>query len=303
MKKIVDIETFSIITPSYNQGRFIEKTIQSVLAQKGNFVIEYVVVDGGSKDNTLDILRKYDALIKSQNFNPCCKRLSFSYIHEKDNGPVDALKKGFRLISGEYFSWLNSDDFFVTDDVLFTVLEEFKNSKRTMVTGDGIFVDNEGRKIGLHYVKKINKLELLYLDYHILQPATFLKSDILNRYTLNSNYKCAFDLDFFTRIVLEKNDYIKIDKILAAFRMWGENITDKMCWRRYYEEQKIAFHLSPNIFYYLISCLYRFFEIVLKSKMKSLNNKSRIKVIFNKLFIRLQTFAYIKITGKGYREE
>ena len=85
----------SVVTPSYNQGNFVEETIQSVLDQ-GYPNLEYIVMDGGSTDGTLDILRKYE------------KRLVWK--SERDRGQSDALNKGFRMASGDIFSFINSDD-------------------------------------------------------------------------------------------------------------------------------------------------------------------------------------------------
>ena len=129
----------SIITPSYNQGQFVEKAIQSVLEQDyAN--IEYLVVDGGSKDNTIDILKHYGSRLK--------------WISEKDKGQADAIIKGINKTTGEILCWLNSDDTILPDAVskavnLFASYPELK-----LVYGKSYFTDQEGNIIGSMKVQR-----------------------------------------------------------------------------------------------------------------------------------------------------
>lgn len=104
----------SVVTPSFNKGKYIEETIKSVLFQDyDNF--EYIVIDGGSTDNTIEILKKYDKLI--------CSSKVFRWISEKDNGQTDAINKGLKLCNGEWFAFINADDFY--SPALFADLAEF----------------------------------------------------------------------------------------------------------------------------------------------------------------------------------
>ncbi len=152
----------SVITPSFNQGRFIEKTIQSVLNQSYTN-IEYIIVDGGSTDNTLDILKKYEGR--------CL------WISEKDNGQADAVHKGFRMSRGEILAWLNSDDTYIPDAIM-RVVEHFKASPDTgMLYGKNHFINERGDIIGDYPTEPFNYKKLAHFTF-ITQPSTFFKRNV-----------------------------------------------------------------------------------------------------------------------------
>ena len=111
----------SIITPSLNQGEYIERTILSVLNQKGNFQLEYIIIDGVSTDNTLDIIKKYQD--------------SLTWVSEKDRGQSDAINKGFNMASGDLFAWLNSDDTY-EENALSEVAERYREYRFKWCFGD-----------------------------------------------------------------------------------------------------------------------------------------------------------------------
>jgi len=94
-------------------GQFISKTIESVLLQSGDFEIEYIIIDGGSKDNTLDIIKRYSKEIEGGIFPIACKNVKIKYVSEKDSGMYDAINKGFSMATGEIFAWINSDDLYL----------------------------------------------------------------------------------------------------------------------------------------------------------------------------------------------
>src|SRR5574340_1418719 len=100
----------TVVTPSFNQGRFIDETIRSVISQEGDFYLEYLIMDGGSTDETVDIIKKYDRLIKEGKWPVKCRGIEYRWVSEKDNGQADAVNKGFKIARGEILGWLNSDD-------------------------------------------------------------------------------------------------------------------------------------------------------------------------------------------------
>lgn len=104
---------FSIVTPSYNCGRFIAETIESVLSQKGDFEIDYFVVDGASPDGTVEILKKYDSAVRSGSFACRCRKIAFRWVSEKDGGMYDAVNRGFSGSGGDVFAYINADDVYL----------------------------------------------------------------------------------------------------------------------------------------------------------------------------------------------
>lgn len=187
----------TVVTPSYNQGRFIEETILSVLNQDYPN-IEYLVIDGGSTDNTLDILGKYEG--------------SLCWVSEPDRGQSHAINKGFKEANGEILCWLNSDDFFEPGVISAVVRKFAQDDELVMVYGDGNLVNENGELISLFpYTRPFDLWALIHqLDY-ILQPtAFFLKSAIIKVDFLDEKLNWCMDWDLWIRIGSRfKVEYIK----------------------------------------------------------------------------------------------
>jgi glycosyltransferase involved in cell wall biosynthesis len=176
----------SIVTPSYNQGAFIEETIRSVLLQGYPF-LEYLVIDGNSSDETLDILHKY------QRF--------FSYwVSENDRGPSDAIDKGWQRTHGEIIAYLNSDDVYLPG-TLTRVAQSFHEYPETsLLCGNELAIDTEGAVLGTSEVKEINYLRLLNLTF-IPQPAVFVKKQSVEHVGgIDPKVKYTFDFELWLRI-------------------------------------------------------------------------------------------------------
>jgi hypothetical protein len=119
----------SVVTPSFNSARYIRETIQSVIAQSGEFSIEYIVVDNCSTDGTKEIVEEFQRLLRDGCIPIGCNGVDLTFVSEKDNGMYDAINKGFEEATGEIFSWLNADDIYLpgalaTITKAFTVYED-----------------------------------------------------------------------------------------------------------------------------------------------------------------------------------
>ena len=204
----------SIITPSFNQGAFIEETILSVLNQTYKN-IEYIVVDGGSTDDTLAVLDKYKDKIDI-------------VISEKDKGQADAINKGFKLATGDMVGWLNSDDILYLDCVEKIVDLYKKNqdgaiyyhSKNDMIDENGILV-----KTYQHIIS--GRDHLLRENYNVIQQGSFYSLEMVKTvdYLDISNYYCM-DLDLWLKLLNCGPIYYTIDKPHAAFRIYTGTKTD-----------------------------------------------------------------------------
>lgn len=156
----------TIVTPSYNQGKFIRATIESVLAQDYP-AIEYIIMDGGSTDETAAIAGEY--------------RGRLTYISERDRGQSHAINKGFRMACGEFVSWLNSDDIILPGAVRHAVGALMRNPRLGAVYGEGYTIDRDGNVIGrFGATEPFNLWKLIYLSDYILQQTVYFRRSVLD---------------------------------------------------------------------------------------------------------------------------
>ena len=200
----------TIVTPSLNQGQFIEKTIQSILSQDYPN-LEYIVMDGGSSDDTLTILKAYSDQLK--------------WISEKDNGQTDAINKGLRMADGDIVGYLNADDLLLPG-TLSRVAQTFVDVPDAMwVTGQCRIIDEENKDIRRlitvyknAWLRFRSRSSLLITDY-ISQPSTFWRTSILSELGyLEEKLHYAMDYEYWLRLY---SNYppIFIPEYLAAFRI------------------------------------------------------------------------------------
>lgn len=173
----------TIVTPSFNQGAYIEETIRSVLLQ--NYPnLEYIVIDGGSTDATKQILEKYAPWISY-------------WQSKKDNGHGHAINQGFSMGSGDIFGWINSDDFYM-DSAFFELEKAFNNPKIDMVYGDGITID-EPKKITYYEKARLVKPRYLFVGGIIMQHSCFWRAKI--NQPILEKLNCAVDSELWFRMV------------------------------------------------------------------------------------------------------
>lgn len=181
-----DTPLISIVTPSFNQVRFLETTIRSVLEQDYP-AIEYIIIDGGSTDGSLDIIRRYESRMAH-------------WISEPDSGQAEAINKGLRLATGEIVAWLNSDDVYLPG-ALREAAEAFKRNRGAgLVYGDGIMVDEDLHVLDFHRYRPLDLVELLAFEV-LLQPAAFMHRQALEAVGfLNQDYHLILDHELWVRI-------------------------------------------------------------------------------------------------------
>lgn len=209
----------SIVTPSFNQARFLEETMLSVLNQDYPH-IEYLVVDGGSTDGSVEIIRKY------------ASQLAW-WVSEADLGQTDAINKGFARARGEVFAWLNSDDTYLPHAVSEAVAFLQDHPDVGMVYGDANYIDESGRILGRFPARQTDYHRLRRGYVHIPQQAAFFRAELWRRVgPLDPTYYFAMDYDLWVRLAkITRLQYHP--RLWANFRLHGEAKTlaaDDQCW-------------------------------------------------------------------------
>lgn len=209
----------SIITPSFNQGRYLEETIQSVLNQDYPN-IEYIIIDGGSSDESLEIIRKYANSLAD-------------WVSEQDEGQTDAINKGFSRANGEILAWINSDDTYLPNAVSEAV--DFLNThpEAGMVYGDANLIDETGNIIGKFPARQTNYKRLRRGSVHIPQQAAFFRAALWQEVgPLDPGFYFAMDYDLWVRIA-KRSPVHYHPRLWANFRLHGTAksvASDDRCW-------------------------------------------------------------------------
>ena len=198
---------FSIVTISYNQVKFLRQCIESILNQQ-NVDIEYIVVDPGSTDGSRDIINSYEGIKK---------------IYQMDIGPADGLNNGFKIATGDYFGFINSDDYLLPNSIK-KLENEIVKSNASFISGKGLEISNN--KCTTISPSKLTLNKMLYQSSILFQPSTFFSRTLYNKINgFNPNNHSCWDYELFIDLLTVGAEHHLIKETIAAFRIYPDSIT------------------------------------------------------------------------------
>ncbi len=250
----------TVITACFNRVQTIKQTIESVLSQDyAN--IEYIVVDGGSTDGTLDIIGNY-----SNNFA--------HLISEPDGGMYEAINKGLRLASGDLVGLLHSDDVFYDHSVISNVVEMIEHSDAEMLYGDGLFV--QGNKVIRNWISGSNHRWKLRMGWLPLHPTCYVRRSVYTRYGLyNERYKIAADTEWLFRTMYVKRiKTVYMHQYIVKMQMGGLSTSSSRRRMMWHEDTTIynSFHLSGRIMK-ILKMMWKIPQFIPPSRKRLAENK------------------------------
>lgn len=229
----LDFPKISIVTPSYNQGHYLEETIRSVLLQ-GYPNLEYIIIDGGSTDNSVEIIKRYEPWLTY-------------WVNEKDNGQVDAINKGLKLATGDLIAFINSDDIYSPSE-LFQVADIFNaNPNIDFLTGACIFFGNGVKIVRKPKIPKQKLTALISPDlftpatgyFSILQPSTFWRKSVMDKIGFfDPAYHFCFDREYWLRAYFSDMNFYVTNTVFSYFRLHETSKTVSMQ-KKFYLEDRI----------------------------------------------------------------
>jgi len=241
---------FSIITPVYNSGAYIADTIESVLSQKGDFEIEYIIMDGGSTDNTTAVIQKYEGLLKDGAYPVTCEGIGFKWYSEKDHGMYDAINKGFAHATGDVYAWINGDDLYQPD-----ALQSVAGALRAFPEIDWIKGLNSNIEADSSFIKQ-NRLQIYHQSWlqkgfygrvcsFVEQDTVFWRAYLWEEVgAIPPQYRLAGDYWLWTRFA-EYTKLWSLNKQVSIFRKRKEQMSQNMAAYQH-EQQKVVPHLPVS---------------------------------------------------------
>ncbi len=226
-----DWPKITIVTPSYNQGQFIEETILSILNQ--NYPnLEYIIIDGGSTDHTVEIIKKYE------------DKISY-WVSEIDNGQSDAINKGINQASGDLFNWINSDDL-LAENALLNLGLNYKEDKNVYLMDTTIINLDNTQKIFTYKQKVGDTITTTILDHLIAQPSTFYKLNIIKEIGgIEEEFHFVMDLFLWVRYLLQygQSNIVELEDVGAYYRE-HPNTKTKLSYKKFVLETIDVFNFA-----------------------------------------------------------
>ena len=234
----------SVVTVSYNAATTIEQTILSVLNQTYDNV-EYIIIDGGSTDGTVDIIKKY------------ADKIAY-WVSEPDNGIYDAMNKALKIATGDFLIFMGADDLFYTNDVIQNVVSQISDID-AVYYGSVLF-----KGIGTKHLGKFNKIK--WATTNVSHQAIFYPRLIYTKYSYNTRYKVYADYAYNLNLLREKVDFVYVDEIVTLYNMTGmsANTPDETFQKDYRSLLLKSVGVSAYYIGKCIRCLYFYKESLRK---------------------------------------
>lgn len=247
----------SVITVTFNSSKTVRDTIESVFLQTHKD-IEYIIIDGGSKDNTIDIVREYETRYKGQ----------LRWISEYDHGIYDAMNKGIAIATGDIVGILNSDDFYTSPNVLATVAEVMSDTSLDAVYGDVHYVNNSNlSKCVRYYTSRPFHRSWMRFGFMPAHPSFYCRSSVYEKFgTFNLSYKIAADFECLLRLIFVHKiriRYIPMD--FVTMRTGGASTSGLSSHRQILRDHQRAFKdngVYSNILLESLRYIYKIYEII-----------------------------------------
>lgn len=260
----------SIVMPSYNQGQFIEESIKSVIEQKyPDF--EFIIIDGGSSDQTIEIIKKYE------------RNITY-WVSEKDNGQTHAINKGFKVARGDIIAWLNSDDLYL-HGALSDVAKYFNKYKDVgLIYGNSYSINEKGEVIRNNINVSFSSKALWSGIGIITQPASFVQRSVLDKIGfLDENLHYLMDLDWFLRMNIGGIKFQKVNKFFCCFRYHSASKTVAQH-KNLIQDREFLLEGKHKKQKYIPKNMRNFYSIYFRTKRIVISLPNRLLLFLHKLF-------------------
>jgi glycosyltransferase involved in cell wall biosynthesis len=280
-----EISTISVVTPSYNQGCFLSETIESVIGQAGDFQIDYIIVDGASTDNSVEIIQRYEQLLNNGKWQVKCRGIRYRWLSENDKGQTEALAKGFRMSRGAILAWLNSDDTYLPG-ALQTVTNYFiENPATGLLYGDSYYCTAKDVIISRDRTDNFD-LDRLACFNIICQPSAFFRRDVFDTVGgLDETLQFVMDFDLWIRVG-KRFPCCYLPEFLSMYRLHETSKT--ICGESLFENSEEGLRVAIKHFDWApLTRIYTSCSILCKTRLPAILARNRLAVAVAAIFYSL----------------